>query len=215
MTTEPLESLRTFPTLLMRLWRGVVEEVEPIASRHVLARLSEALPASAFFRSRTAMLRAAGVKIGPQSLIQGRLRLTGDGNPCELLTIGARTLVTGGLHVDLGACVRIGDMVRIGHDVSLFTINHAVGAAFLRAGTSCYGEIVIEDGCWLASRCTVLPGVTIGAGSIVAAGSVVTRSVPKHSLVAGVPARVIRELSEEGEAAPLSTSFESTRPLAG
>lgn len=199
-------------SLLSRVMRAVAEDLEPLTSRQVLARMSEVLPASGFFRVRTAMLRAAGVKIGQKSLIQGQLRLTGNGNPCELLTIGDRTLVTGGLHVDLGAPVHIGNFVRIGHDVSLLTINHAVGPHHLRAGTSFFGEITIEDGCWLASRCTVLPGVTIGAGAIVAAGSVVTRSVPKHTLVAGVPARVLRELSEDGEDAPPSMSFGSTRP---
>ncbi len=199
-------------SLLSRVVRAVAEDLEPLTSRQVLARMSEVLPASGFFRIRTAMLRAAGVKIGEKSLIQGQLRLTGNGNPCELLTIGDRTLVTGGLHVDLGAPVHIGNFVRIGHDVSLLTINHAVGPHYLRAGTSFFGEITIEDGCWLASRCTVLPGVTIGAGAIVAAGSVVTRSVPKHTLVAGVPARVIRELSEDGEDGPPSMSFGSTRP---
>jgi len=158
------------------------------------------------------MLRAAGVTIGPHSLIQGTVRLTGHGNPCELLSIGSSSLITGGLHVDLGARVRIGNMVRIGHDVSLLTVNHAVGPQHLRAGVSFFGEIVIEDGCWLASRCTVLPGVVIGAGAIVAAGSIVTRDVPKHTLVAGVPARVVRALSEEGEPGPLSTGDSSFPP---
>jgi maltose O-acetyltransferase len=203
------------PSLFSRAVRALAEDLEPLRSRHMLARMSEVLPASGFFRMRTAMLRAAGVKIGSRSLIQGQLRLTGNGNPCELLTIGEFTLVTGGLHVDLGAPVRIGDYVRIGHDVSLLTINHVVGPHYLRAGTSYSGEIVIEDGSWLASRCTVLPGVTIGAGAIVAAGSVVTRSVPKHTLVAGVPARVLRELSEDGEDSPPSMRFPSTKPPSG
>jgi acetyltransferase-like isoleucine patch superfamily enzyme len=202
-------------SLLVRIWRTAKEDVEPIASRHALAYLAETLPSSAFSRTRTAMLRAAGVKIGAHSLIQGKMRLTGHGNPCELLTIGEKTLVTGGLHVDLGAAIRIGNMVRIGHDVSLLTINHAVGPFYLRAGTSFVGEIVIEDGCWLASRCTVLPGVTIGEGAIIAAGSVVTRSVPKHTLVAGVPARVVRELTEEGEPVPLSARMDSRPPPSG
>jgi len=198
---------------LVRLLRVAKQDIEPLLSRHVFAHLAESLPSSALFRTRTAMLRAAGVKIGAHSLIQGKVRLTGNGNPCELLSIGEHTLVTGGLHVDLGAPVRIGDMVRIGHDVSLLTINHAVGPFYLRAGTSFFGEIVIEDGCWLASRCTVLPGVTIGAGAIIAAGSVVTRDVPKYSLVAGVPARVVRELTEEPEAMPVSTRYDSTAPV--
>lgn len=199
--------------MLTRLLRVAKEDVEPLISRHFFAHLAEALPSSALFRTRTAMLRAAGVKIGAHSLIQGKMRLTGNGNPCQLLSIGERTLITGGLHVDLGAPVRIGNMVRIGHDVSLLTINHAVGPYYLRAGTSFFGQIVIEDGCWLASRCTVLPGITIGAGAIVAAGSVVTRDVPKHTLVAGVPARVVRELAEEPEPAPLSTRYDATGPV--
>jgi len=181
------------------------EDMQPVVSRQVLVHLAAALPSPAFFRVRTAMLRAAGVKIGRHSLVQGQMRLTGNGNLCEMLSIGEGSLITGGLHVDLGARVRIGNMVRIGHDVSLLTVNHAVGAHDLRAGLSIFGDIVIEDGCWLASRCTVLPGVTIGAGAIVAAGSVVTRNVPPHTLVAGVPARVVRDLPLEGEAGPPSS----------
>ncbi|MDF3070943.1 MAG: transferase hexapeptide repeat containing protein [Polyangiaceae bacterium] len=201
-------------SLLARLVRAAVEDIEPIVSRQALAHLAEALPSSAFSRTRTVMLRAAGVKIGAHSLVQGKVRVTGHGNPCELLSIGEGTLVTGGLHVDLGAPIRIGNRVRLGHDVSLLTINHAVGPASLRAGLSYFGEIVIEDGCWLASRCTVLPGVSIGEGSIVAAGSVVTRNVPPRTLVAGVPARVKRDLSEDGEPGPLSVRYESTPPSA-
>ena len=52
----------------------------------------------------------------------------------------------------------------------------------------------IGDGAWLASRAVVLPGVTVGEGAIVAAGAVVTRSVEPHTLVGGVPARLIRHL---------------------
>jgi maltose O-acetyltransferase len=199
------------PSLLSRVTRAAKEELQPITSRQLLAHLAECLPSSSLFRVRTAMLRAAGVKIGQHSLIQGKLRLTG--NACELLSIGDNTLVTGGLHVDLGAPIFIGNGVRIGHDVSLLTVNHAIGSCHLRAGTRFFGSITIEDGCWLASRCTVLPGVTIGAGAVIAAGSVVTRSVPRHTLVAGVPARVLRRL---GQAEPtyLSVCHGSARSSA-
>lgn len=52
--------------------------------------------------------------------------------------------------------------------------------------------VVIGDGVWIGARATILKGVTIGDGAVVAAGAVVTRDVPAHSLVAGVPARVVR-----------------------
>jgi carbonic anhydrase/acetyltransferase-like protein (isoleucine patch superfamily) len=187
------------PSLLSRVSRVAWEEVRPLLSRAAIAEMAAVLPSSAFATTRTTMLRAAGATIGPQSLVQGRVRLTGHGNPCQWLFIGRDTLITGGLHADLGAPLRIGNGVRIGHDVSFLTINHALGATWFRAGTSTFAEIVIEDGCWIASRATILPGVVVGRGCIVAAGAVVTRSVPANTLVAGVPARVIRELPLEGE----------------
>ena len=52
--------------------------------------------------------------------------------------------------------------------------------------------MVIEDGCWIGANVTTLKGVTIGRGSVVAAGAVVTRSCPPYSIIGGVPARVIK-----------------------
>jgi acetyltransferase-like isoleucine patch superfamily enzyme len=187
------------PSLFSRVARVAWEEVGPLLSRGALAEVAGVLPSSAFAITRTTLLRAAGATIGPQSLVQGRVRLTGHGNPCQWLFIGRDTLITGGLHADLGAPLHIGNGVRIGHDVSFLTINHALGATWFRAGTSKFAEIVIEDGCWIASRATILPGVVIGRGCIVAAGAVVTRSVPPNTLVAGIPARAVRELPLEGE----------------
>ena len=57
--------------------------------------------------------------------------------------------------------------------------------------------VVIKKNAWLAIRTTVLPGVTIGEGAVVASGAVVTKDVPKNTIVAGIPARVIRDISNE------------------
>jgi acetyltransferase-like isoleucine patch superfamily enzyme len=176
--------------------RAAFEEVEPLLSAKILAQTAAVLfPQQSFNRTRTALLRAAGAQIGAHSLIQGPVKFTGMGNSCRFLSIGANTIITGPLHLDLGAPVRIGNGVRVGHDVSLLTVNHAIGEQWLRSGLSEAWEIEIGDGAWLASRVTVLPKVHIGAGAVVAAGAVVTRDVPPNTLVAGVPARVIRTLS--------------------
>jgi maltose O-acetyltransferase len=173
-----------------------LEEVEPLLSRKVFVQTAAALfPQQSFNRTRTVLLRAAGAKIGARSLIQGPVRVTGTGNPWRFLHIGDQTIISGPLHLDLGAEVRIGNGVRIGHDVSMLTISHAIGDEGLRSGLSEAWSIEIGDGAWLASRVTVLPKVRIGAGAVVAAGAVVTRDVPANTLVAGVPARVMRSLN--------------------
>ncbi|HEY1536806.1 MAG TPA: acyltransferase [Polyangiaceae bacterium] len=193
------------------LMQVAFEEVEPLVSRRVLAQLAIGFPIQAFSRTRTAMLRAAGVRIGASTLVQGPLRITGSGNPCRDFSIGNFTLVSGALHADVGAPIRIGDRVRIGHDVSLLTVDHDVGPEELRAGQRKFGPIEIGDGAWLASRVVVLPGVRIGTGAIVAAGAVVTRDVPNNTLVAGVPARVVRNLSPDEHLDPELESADAPR----
>lgn len=90
--------------------------------------------------------------------------------------------------------VEIGTHVSIGPMTSIITDSHEIGTAARRAGKSSYPKIFIGDGCWIGASVTILGGVNIGSGSVVAAGSVVTKNVPANSLVAGVPARVIRYL---------------------
>jgi maltose O-acetyltransferase len=187
---------RALASILPRLVRGASEELRGLVSRRLFADVASALPNRALARTRTALFRAAGVQVGAHSLIQGPMRITGNDNPCALLTIGDNVMITGGLHLDLGAPISIGDHVRIGHDVSLLTISHDTHDAWFRAGESFARRIEIGRGCWLASRCVVLPGVVLDRGCIVAAGAVVTKSFPKNSLIAGIPGRLVRDLGD-------------------
>ena len=194
-----------------RVREGISEEFGAVLSRRGLAHLAALLPTQAFSRSRTELLRRAGVAIGEMSLVHGPLIITGNENPCRLLSIGRFTMTSGTLHCDVGAEIRIGDNVRIGHDVSLLTVDNQVGPEQMRSGQSKFGPIEIGDGAWLASRVVVLPGVRIGAGAIVGAGSVVTRDVPANTMVVGVPARAVRHLTPvpemDGEAPMSSRRF--------
>lgn len=86
--------------------------------------------------------------------------------------------------------IRIGDDVCIGDDV---VIRDDDGHEIIG---SCHPRslpIIIEDRVWIGMKATILKGVTIGTGAVVAAGAVVTQDVPAHSLVAGVPAKVVKE----------------------
>jgi len=92
--------------------------------------------------------------------------------------------------------IRIGDGVMIGPSVTLTTTGHPVHAR-LRVDFRRFSEpIVIEDKVWIGSNAVVLPGVRIGYGSVIGAGSVVTHDIPPMCVAVGVPCRVLRPVTE-------------------
>jgi acetyltransferase-like isoleucine patch superfamily enzyme len=168
--------------------------------------LSSALPQHGFNRLRTHLLDSAGVCIGRGAAIGGPLRITGPGEVSTLLSIGPGAFISGPLHVDLGAPVRIGARVYIGDDVKLLTGTHEMGGSEQRCDRLRWARIEIGDGTWIGSRVTIMPGVTIGRGAVVGAGALVTADVASDTLVAGVPARFIRNLNAGEVATPVPPS---------
>lgn len=112
------------------------------------------------------------------------------------IKIGNNTFINSQVFFHTGARITIGDNVAVGFQVSFITGNHEIGPPDCRCGALVSKDIVVEDGVWIGTRALICPGVTIGAGSVVAAGAVVIRSVPPNSLIAGVPAKVVRKLEE-------------------
>ena len=90
--------------------------------------------------------------------------------------------------------VRIGHHVMIGPGVQIYTAAHFLQAEARNQGWEIAKAIVIEDNVWLGGGAILLPGVTIGRSAVVGAGAVVSRCVPPNTVVAGNPARVIREI---------------------
>jgi maltose O-acetyltransferase len=110
------------------------------------------------------------------------------------ITIGARTFINYGAVVLDGASVTIGDDVQIGPGVQLLTALHPLDPVERRRGTETAKPVTIGDGAWLASAVIVLPGVNIGADTVIGAGSLVTKDMPAGHLCFGNPCRVIREI---------------------
>jgi maltose O-acetyltransferase len=110
------------------------------------------------------------------------------------ISIGARTFVNYGAVVLDGAAVSIGADVQIGPNVQLLTALHALDSHERRRGTETAAPLSIGHGAWLAAGVIVCPGVTIGADTVIGAGSVVTRDMPAGHLCVGNPCRVIREI---------------------
>lgn len=106
------------------------------------------------------------------------------------LTIGERVFINSGCCFQDQGGIFIGDDVLIGHQVVFATLNHEQDPN--RRSNMTMKPIKIENKVWIGAHATILPGVTIGEGAIVGAGAVVTKDVKPYSIVAGVPARLIK-----------------------
>ena len=120
--------------------------------------------------------------------------------PRDRLHIHATAVVNDAFFNTWGGSIHVAEDAFFGHQVMILTGRHAfekVGAE--RKGTVPREgfDVVVETGAWIASRALVIGPCTIGAHSVVAAGSVVTESVAPGTMVAGVPARLVRWISPE------------------
>lgn len=109
------------------------------------------------------------------------------------ITVGSTVFIGYDCTFSGHARIDIADEVMIAHKVNLVTSGHPVTPEERRRYLTA-APITIERNAWIGAAATILPGVSIGVGSVVAAGAVVSRDVPPATLVAGVPAAVIRSI---------------------
>jgi maltose O-acetyltransferase len=182
-------------SVLNKLLTVAAEELRPIHPRYLFVQfLVSLLPHNSLSRVRTLLYRLAGFQIGRGTVIMGKLTLTSGGPFAGMLTVGTGCHLNAPFYAELNAPIVIGDNVSIGHNVVFITTNHDTSDATYRAGAVSFDGIVLEDGAWIGACVTILPGVTIGKGSLVSAGALVTQSVPVNRLVGGVPARIVKTL---------------------
>lgn len=147
------------------------------------------------------------IRIGESTVVEAELLVFRHGGEIE---IGSWCYIGVGARVWSGASIRIGNRVLIAHNVNIidnrthpltpkarhdhFTAIFSTGhPSAIALGDS---PVVIEDDAWVAAGATVLRGLRVGKGAIVAAGAVVTNDVPDYCIVAGNPASVVRRLTE-------------------
>ena len=108
------------------------------------------------------------------------------------VTLGDRSGI--GINASLGEQTHIGSDVMMGPDCVIYTRNHRFDRLDIPMREQGYGPVEpveIGDDCWIGGRVTILPGVHVGNGAVIAAGAVVTKDVPPYAVVGGVPAKII------------------------
>lgn len=107
------------------------------------------------------------------------------------------------VHVNLscyfmdGAPITIGNHCFIGPYTGFYTASHPLTSGERNEGLEKAGPITVGDNCWFGANVSVMPGVTIGDNCVISAGSVVTKDMPDNSLIMGIPAKAVREITEE------------------
>ena len=108
------------------------------------------------------------------------------------ITVGRNVFINSGCTFQDQGGISLGDGALVGHQVSIATINHDMDPE--KRGSMTFRPVTIGKDVWIGDHASILPGVTIGDGAVVAAGAVVTKDVAPHTMVGGVPARVIRQI---------------------
>ncbi|MEK3748562.1 sugar O-acetyltransferase [Paenibacillus sp. FSL E2-8871] len=108
------------------------------------------------------------------------------------ITVGKNVFFNTGCSFQDRGGINIGDGTMIGMNVTIATLNH--GLPLETRNVTYPSPVIIGDNVWIGSNATILPGVTIGDNSVVAAGAVVTKDVPANTVVAGVPAKELKKI---------------------
>jgi acetyltransferase-like isoleucine patch superfamily enzyme len=141
------------------------------------------------------ILKAYGAQIGPEIDFHGRLQLHGTYVMRDKLFVGRRCHIGPHVTLDLTAPIRLEDRVTLALNSRIYThldVGYSPLAAVLYPTQT--APVVIETGAYVGGGAAILMGVRVGRCSVVAAGAVVLEDVPPYSVVAGVPARVVKQL---------------------
>jgi acetyltransferase-like isoleucine patch superfamily enzyme len=134
------------------------------------------------------------IRIGKRSCLWPNVKFSLTQCPNEappVIEIGEFTSLGDRTEIHCGKFVKIGNFVLVSWDVNILEYDyHAPGG-----GHAIPVPIIIEDEVWIGAKAIILKGVTIGKGSIIGAGAVVTKDVPPYSFAAGNPARIIKKVS--------------------
>lgn len=190
-------------TLLIRLlqpWARLRSRLQTLARLWYHTRLSvgvQYLAGSTVVLGPVELHGTGCIRIAGHALLYPGLFLETEGQ--GRIDIGQDVVLSRGVHLSSRCAITLGNGSMVGEYTSIRDANHRFGAGLgIRHSGFSAAAIVIGENVWIGRGSVILPGVSIGASTVVAANSVVTRSLPAGVLAMGSPARVMRSLDETG-----------------
>ena len=138
---------------------------------------------------RPRLLRRAGVDVGRGCVILPGFEMTGGS-----IKLGQNCFINTNVRFESTGGIQLGAFCQVGPRVCFETVSHPLPPVLNQHRSVIAAPIVIGDYVWVAANATILPGVTIGEGAVIAAGAVVTKDVAAYTVVGGVPAKLLRQV---------------------
>lgn len=167
------------------------ERYKHLIRRFNISLINSLLSGTHFYGAKRLLLRWSGFNIGNNVRVVGPLFCAAE------LQVGDNTFIGRDFSGFGNGSIVIGPNCDIAPEVALLTGSHDIGDSSHRAGKGISYKIIIEHGCWIGARTTIVGDTTVGAGSVVACCSVVIHDIEENSLVAGNPATLKRQLKTE------------------
>lgn len=183
------------PNPLSKIWSVARSETTAFHPRLLLIKLLLLpIPSEVAPRLRAWVFRILGFSVGRGTLMADMPTISGGKDFARQLRIGRECWINRQCYIEVHAEVSLGDRAGLGQRSMILTQHHKMGPPERRYGQIEARPVVIGAGVWVGAGAVILPGVTVGDGAVIAAGAVVTKDVPPNTVVAGVPAAVIREI---------------------
>ena len=164
--------------------------ISKIKRKFFLFIINSFLSTTRYFILKRFLLNLAGIKIGKNTKVVGPIHI----GTVAKLNIGEGCWIGSGLKIYGNGVVTVGNNCDFAPDVAFVTGSHEIGSKERRAGKGTSFEILIENGCWIGARVTIMGDIIILESSIIGTCSLVNKNIDSNVIAAGTPAKIIKNI---------------------